>query len=112
MDSIPFCHTKQKRFFNLLDVYLDAAYFPLLEEEDFKQEGHRLEFAKFDKSSSDLEFKGVVFNEMKGSMSNISNTTWQALTRGLFPDLTYKNNSGGEPEDITNLTHDVFKRFP
>ena len=109
--AYPFATQSKKDFFNLLDVYLDAAYFPLLEEEDFKQEGHRLEFAKFDKSSSDLEFKGVVFNEMKGSMSNISNTTWQALTRGLFPDLTYKNNSGGEPEDITNLTHTYLKDF-
>ncbi len=109
--AYPFATQSKKDFFNLLDVYLDAAYFPLLEEEDFKQEGHRLEFAKFDKSSSDLEYKGVVFNEMKGSMSNISNTTWQAITKGLFPDLTYKNNSGGEPEDITKLTHKYLKDF-
>ena len=109
--AYPFATQSKKDFFNLLDVYLDAAYFPLLEEEDFKQEGHRLEFAKFDKSSSDLEYKGVVFNEMKGSMSNISNTTWQALTKGLFPDLTYRNNSGGEPQDITNLTHEYLKDF-
>jgi len=109
--AYPFATQSKKDFFNLLDVYLDAVYFPLLEEEDFKQEGHRLEFAKFDKSSSDLEFKGVVFNEMKGSMSNITNTTWQAITKGLFPDLTYKNNSGGEPEDITNLTHKYLKDF-
>ena len=109
--AYPFATQSKKDFFNLLDIYLDAAYFPLLEEEDFKQEGHRLEFAKFDKSSSDLEYKGVVFNEMKGSMSNISNTTWQAITKGLFPDLTYKNNSGGEPEDITKLTHKYLKDF-
>ena len=44
-------------------------------------------------------------------MSNISNTTWQAITKGLFPDLTYRNNSGGEPKDITNLTHDYLKGF-
>ena len=44
-------------------------------------------------------------------MSNITNTTWQAITKGLFPDLTYKNNSGGEPEDITNLTHKYLKDF-
>ena len=109
--AYPFATQNRKDFFNLLDVYLDAVYFPLLEEDDFKQEGHRLEFSKFDKSSSDLEYKGVVFNEMKGSMSNISNTTWQALTKYLFPDLTYKNNSGGEPKDITNLTHDYLKGF-
>ena len=85
--------------------------FLCLEEEDFMQEGHRLEFSKFDKSSSDLEYKGVVFNEMKGSMSNITNTTWQALTKNLFPDLTYRHNSGGEPKDITNLTHKYLKDF-
>ena len=75
------------------------------------QEGHRLEFSKFDKSNTDLEYKGVVFNEMKGSMSNITNTTWQALTKNLFPDLTYRHNSGGEPKDITNLTHKYLKDF-
>ena len=44
-------------------------------------------------------------------MSNITNTTWQALTKNLFPDLTYKHNSGGEPKDITNLTHGYLKDF-
>ena len=109
--AYPFATQSKKDFYNLLDVYLDAVYFPLLEKQDFQQEGHRLEFSKFDKSSSDLEYKGVVFNEMKGSMSNITNTTWQALTRNLFPDLTYRHNSGGEPEDITSLTHDYLKGF-
>ncbi len=109
--AYPFATQNKKDFFNLLDVYLDAVYFPILAEEDFKQEGHRLEFAKFDKSSTPLEYKGVVFNEMKGSMSNISSITWQALTRNLFPDLTYKHNSGGDPETIIELTHDYLKGF-
>ena len=109
--AYPFATQNKKDFFNLLDVYLDAVYFPILAEEDFKQEGHRLEFSKFDKSSSPLEYKGVVFNEMKGSMSNISSITWQALTKNLFPDLTYKHNSGGDPETIIELTHDYLKGF-
>ena len=109
--AYPFATQNKKDFYNLLDVYLDAAYFPILEEEDFKQEGHRLEFSKLDKSSSDLEYKGVVFNEMKGSMSNISSVTWQALTKNLFPDLTYRHNSGGEPKEIIELTHDYLKNF-
>ena len=58
--AYPFATQNKKDFYNLLDVYLDAAYFPILEEEDFKQEGHRLEFSKLDKSSSDLEYKGAV----------------------------------------------------
>ena len=102
---------KKKDFFNLLDVYLDAVYFPILAEEDFKQEGHRIEFSKYDKSNSPLEYKGVVFNEMKGSMSNIQSITWQALTKSLFPDLTYRHNSGGDPETILELTHDYLKGF-
>ena len=109
--AYPFATQNKKDFFNLLDVYLDAVYFPILAEEDFKQEGHRLEFSKFDKSSSPLEYKGVVFNEMKWSMSNISSSTWQALTKNLFPDLTYKHNSGGDPETIIELTHDYLKGF-
>ena len=109
--AYPFATQNKKDFFNLLDVYLDAVYFPVLAEEDFKQEGHRLEFSKFDKSSSPLEYKGVVFNEMKGSMSNISSITWQALTKNLFPDLTYRHNSGGDPETIIELTHDYLKGF-
>jgi Zn-dependent M16 (insulinase) family peptidase len=48
---------------------------------------------------------------MKGSMSNISSITWQALTKNLFPDLTYKHNSGGDPETIIELTHDYLKGF-
>lgn len=109
--AYPFATQNKKDFFNLLDVYLDAVYFPILAKEDFKQEGHRLEFSKFDKSNSPLEYKGVVFNEMKGSMSNIQSITWQALTKNLFPDLTYKHNSGGDPETILDLTHDYLKSF-
>ncbi len=109
--AYPFATQNKKDFFNLLDVYLDAVYFPILAEEDFKQEGHRIEFSKYDKSNSPLEYKGVVFNEMKGSMSNIQSITWQALTKSLFPDLTYRHNSGGDPETILELTHDYLKGF-
>ncbi len=61
--SYPFATQNQKDFQNLMKVYLDATFFPNLEELDFSQEGHRLELA-----NSSLEFKGVVYNEMKGAM--------------------------------------------
>ena len=59
-----------KDFNNLLSVYLDSSFFPNLDELDFLQEGHRLEFN--DKYPDELEIKGVVYNEMKGAMSSVS----------------------------------------
>ena len=66
--AYPFASQNRKDFFNLLDVYLDAAFFPTLDPLDFAQEGHRLEFAEAENPDSELTFKGVVFNEMKGAM--------------------------------------------
>lgn len=107
----PFASQNKKDFNNLLDVYLDAVFFSRLDPLDFAQEGHRVEFEKIDDADSDLQFKGVVFNEMKGAMSSPVSTLWQTLTSHLFPTTTYHYNSGGEPEDIPDLTHDQLKSF-
>nr|WP_320116679.1 insulinase family protein [uncultured Desulfuromonas sp.] len=77
----PFSSQNHKDFYNLLDIYLDAAFFPLLRERDFAQEGHRLEFAQSDDPSSALTFKGVVFNEMKGAMADPSSLLSRRTTR-------------------------------
>ena len=61
----PFSSQNEKDFYNLMAVYLDAAFFPRLLERDFSQEGHRLEFQDPENSDSPLEYKGVVYNEMK-----------------------------------------------
>ena len=100
-----------KDFFNLLDVYLDASFFPRIEEESFNQEGHRLEFEQGDDPTSGLRFKGVVFNEMKGAMASAGAVMGRSIGKALFPDLTYANNSGGEPSDIPNLTWEQLKNF-
>ncbi|MEL7400964.1 MAG: insulinase family protein, partial [Pseudomonadota bacterium] len=68
--AYPFASQNDKDFNNLLDVYLDAVFFSRLDPLDFAQEGHRVEFAEDGNVSSELEFKGVVFNEMKGAMSS------------------------------------------
>ncbi len=68
----PFASQNQKDFQNLLQIYLDAVFFPLINERDFHQEGHRLEFAELDDPTTPLLYKGVVFNEMKGAMSDPS----------------------------------------
>jgi presequence protease len=109
--AYPFASKNVKDFNNLLRVYLDAAFFPKLDVLDFSQEGHRVEFSTADDASSELVYKGVVFNEMKGAMSAPTSELWQQLTRLLFPTITYHHNSGGAPEDIPALTHQQLKDF-
>lgn len=109
--AYPFASQNHKDFNNLLDVYLDAVFFSRLDELDFAQEGHRVEFAETDNPDSNLVFKGVVFNEMKGAMSSVSSQLWHTLCKYLYPTTTYHYNSGGEPEDIPNLTYQQLKDF-
>ena len=92
--AYPFASKNRKDFNNLLEVYLDAAFFSRLDELDFAQEGHRLEFAKLDDPTTDLQYKGVVYNEMKGAMSSTNSVLWQTLSKHLFPTTTYHYNSG------------------
>ena len=109
--AYPFASQNKKDFFNLLDVYLDAVFFARLDGLDFAQEGHRVEFAEADNAESDLVFKGVVFNEMKGAMSNPVSVLWQSMTKHVYPSVTYHHNSGGEPEAIPDLTHEQLVAF-
>ena len=60
------------------------AFFPLLNENDFKQEGHRLEFKDKSDPNSEVEFKGVVYNEMKGAMSDPNATFMQSIKENLY----------------------------
>ncbi|MEL0083880.1 MAG: insulinase family protein, partial [Gammaproteobacteria bacterium] len=60
--AYPFASRNRKDFQNLLGVYLDAAFFPKLDELDFMQEGHRVEFEKTPEGEQQLVYKGVVFN--------------------------------------------------
>ncbi len=109
--AYPFASINRKDFSNLLDVYLDAVFFARLDPLDFAQEGHRLEFAEPANPESQLVYKGVVFNEMKGAMSSVTSILWQALNRYLHPNTTYHHNSGGEPDCIPDLTYEQLKRF-
>ena len=109
--AYPFSSQNRKDFNNLLDVYLDAAFFSRLDELDFLQEGHRVEFSEADNPASDLEFKGVVFNEMKGAMSSPVSVLWQTLSEHVYPTTTYHYNSGGEPADIPDLTYQQLRDF-
>lgn len=101
----------QKDFYNLLSVYLDAVFHPNLNELSFLQEGHRLEFAIPKDSASPLEFKGIVYNEMKGVLASSSARLHEAINQALFPDLTYGINSGGDPKCIPDLTYQELRDF-
>ncbi len=107
----PFATQNPKDYFNLMDVYLDAAFFPSIDHLSFKQEGHRLDIIDTGTRDVELEYKGVVYNEMKGAMSSPSQVMGRSLLAALYPDTTYRNNSGGEPSDIPKLTWEDLKEF-
>ncbi|XP_041847392.1 presequence protease, mitochondrial [Melanotaenia boesemani] len=107
----PFSTQNGKDFQNLLSVYLDAVFFPCLREQDFWQEGWRLENEDPTDPNSPLVFKGVVFNEMKGAFSDNERLYAQHLQNKLFPDHTYSVVSGGEPLAIPDLTWEQLKQF-
>ncbi len=109
--AYPFASKNTKDFNNLLSVYLDAAFFSRLHPLDFAQEGHRLEFAVPDNAESELEYKGVVFNEMKGAMSSTNSVLWQTMSKYIFPTTTYHFNSGGEPDHIPDLSYQSLLDF-
>ena len=107
----PFATQNQKDFYNLLDVYLDAVFFPRLDALSFRQEGHRVEFEPEADGREALVFKGVVYNEMKGAMSSPDQVLGRSLLNALYPDTTYRHNSGGDPRAIPDLTHDGLQQF-
>jgi len=100
-----------KDFYNLLEVYLDAVFHPQLKELSFLQEGHHLGFAEIDNPKSPLEFKGIVYNEMKGALSSVDSRIWHRMAKELVPDLPYAYNSGGDPLEIPNLTYAQLIKF-
>ncbi|XP_071756138.2 presequence protease, mitochondrial [Centroberyx gerrardi] len=107
----PFSTQNAKDFQNLLSVYLDAVFFPCLREQDFWQEGWRLENENPTDPNSPLVFKGVVFNEMKGAFSDNERLYAQHLQNKMYPDHTYSVVSGGEPLAIPDLSWEQLKLF-
>lgn len=113
--TYPFATTNTQDFKNLMSVYLDATLHPLLQENDFTQEGWRIgpenPLAAQEEGAEDakrLVFKGVVYNEMKGQMSDASYLFYVRFQDHLFPAI---NNSGGDPQKITDLTWEQLRKF-
>ena len=97
----------EKDYFNLMKVYGDAVFFPLLRKETFMQEGIRLE----NNPEGKLEWQGIVYNEMKGSYSDPAAVLDEYSRRTLFPDTAYQYDSGGVPDSIPDLTYEQFRAF-
>jgi presequence protease len=95
-------------FYNLIDVYLDAVFYPRITRAIFEQEGWHFEL---DDASGPLLYKGVVFNEMKGAYSSPENRLSEYSLQSLFPDTAYGLDSGGDPKQIPNLTYEQFQAF-
>lgn len=107
----PFATTNAQDFKNLMSVYLDSTLHPLLKQSDFTQEGWRIgpeNPLAADEEGKKLVFKGVVYNEMKGQMSDAGYLYYIRFHDHIFPDI---NNSGGDPQKITDLTYDQLKNF-
>ena len=108
--SYPFSTTNRRDFRNLSSVYLDATLHPLLKHSDFLQEGWRLgpENPRDPVSRDNVLFKGVVYNEMKGQMSDASYLFYIRHRDHAFPSI---HNSGGDPDKMTDLTYDQLVKF-
>jgi len=107
----PFSSRNAKDFKNLLEVYLDATFFPRLDEDSFKQEGIRFEFEDPADPNSGLRYKGVVYNEMKGALASPQAAAQKIVGETMFPGLTYSHISGGDPEHIPDLTWEHLRKF-
>jgi presequence protease len=95
-------------FYNLIDVYMDAVFHPLITEQTLMQEGWHYEL---DDLTKPLTYKGVVFNEMKGVYSSPEDVLGTVAINSLFPRHVYGVDSGGDPRRIPDLTYENFKAF-
>jgi Zn-dependent M16 (insulinase) family peptidase len=95
-------------FYNLVDVYLDAVFYPHITPQILEQEGWHYELEDI---NAPLIYKGVVFNEMKGAFSSPEGVLGRYTEQSLFPDNAYGHESGGDPRNIPDLTYEQFKSF-
>lgn len=106
----PVASTNDQDFLNLIDVYLDGIFNPLILQSplSFWQEGWHYELASKD---SELTMGGVVYSEMQGAYSNPEDALENAVMASLFPDSVYSHDSGGDPDHIPELTYEAFIDF-
>ena len=106
----PVASCNDKDFQNLMHVYMDAVFYPNIYKYDeiFRQEGWSYSLEDKD---AELSYNGVVYNEMKGAFSSPEGVLDRVVLNTLFPDTSYANESGGDPEVIPQLTYEQFLAF-
>lgn len=118
----PVATTNEQDLYNLMDVYLDAVFNPAIYTKPtiFEQEGWHYELdlpESVEGEGSDssanlregtLRYNGVVFNEMKGALSDPMSVLDDAVNAALYPDTAYAHESGGDPRAIPTLTYEQF----
>ncbi len=103
----PSCSPVKADFYNIVSVYADAVFFPLLKKGAFLQECHRMEL---DKDGNPC-MQGVVYNEMKGNYASFEDVAYDAITRPVMEGSEYVYDSGGDPLVIPSLTYEAFKDY-
>lgn len=106
----PVASTNDKDFMNLIDVYLDAVFYPNIykNKKIFEQEGWHYHL---ENPNGTMNYNGVVYNEMKGVYSSPEEILQNELFKQLYPDSIYGKESGGFPDDIPDLSYDEFLNF-
>lgn len=106
----PVASRNDKDFHNLMDVYLDAVFYPLLYKNKYtlRQEGWHYDL---ENPEGELNYNGVVYNEMKGVYSSPTAYLEREAMMALFPNNCYRFESGGYPEAIPQLTQEQFEEF-
>jgi Zn-dependent M16 (insulinase) family peptidase len=120
----PASSVNEQDYFNLMAVYGDAVFRPLLSEWTFMQEGHRSVFSPSRENTTTespalenskpygrLHITGVVYNEMKGAYSSLDEYAGRWSVRAVLPDTPYAFDSGGDPEKIPELTWEELRDF-
>ncbi|MCD8023737.1 MAG: insulinase family protein [Lachnospiraceae bacterium] len=106
----PIASCNDKDFCNLMDVYLDAVFYPNIyrNEQIFRQEGWSYQI---EDPEDEIEINGVVYNEMKGAYSSPEDMLERQIVNSLFPDTVYGVDSGGDPQVIPTLEYEDFLAF-
>ena len=101
----------RKDLFNLAEVYFDCVFHPLLTEETFKREGHRLEPVDPNQPTGDLKINGIVYNEVKNNLSDPDGCLYFAVSGGLLPDTCYARDPAGNSLVMPDLTYEQLKTY-
>ena len=104
----PVASTNDADFMNLMDVYLDAVFFPMIYERPttLAQEGWHYQL-----EDGELKYNGIVYNEMKGALSDPYRLLNNVLGRVIYPTSCLYHESGGNPEAIPSITQEDFINF-